>query len=390
MTPDDHRHAGEGAQRGTAAAMCLPQEAPREAPPPRRPGRLYVVDGLRLLSALMVAVHHYTGTARVQRPGNPVWGQPVSHLLPGVFPFTSYGWIGVEFFFVISGFVICMTCWGRRPRDFFLSRVVRLYPAYCFAVVFTSTVVALWPVVFRPLLPTQDLLNLSMLQQGLGQPPVDGVYWTLWSELRFYLVFLLVVARGLTYRRVVVFTCVWGTVAAFAPTSGIPFLVSVADPDSAWFFIAGLTLYLIHRFGPNALLWCMLGMAWVMSQHELVHRVQAEGVSSWSGALVLYTAFLGVMLYVALGRTDHIRWRWLATAGALTYPLYLLHGPAGLTAIHYLHSRVPAPALVTGLLAAALALSWLVHHLVEEPLSRLLKQGLRTAWSRTDRLPTRD
>uniref|UniRef100_A0AAU2VA93 Integral membrane protein n=1 Tax=Streptomyces sp. NBC_00003 TaxID=2903608 RepID=A0AAU2VA93_9ACTN len=35
-------------------------------------------------------------------------------------------------FFLISGFVICMSCWGKPLGDFFVSRVVRLYPAYWF------------------------------------------------------------------------------------------------------------------------------------------------------------------------------------------------------------------------------------------------------------------
>lgn len=63
----------------------------------------------------MVAAHHYAGTDRPNRPGNPIWGRPVSHVMPTVFHVAAYGWIGVEIFFVISGFVVCMSCWGRPP-----------------------------------------------------------------------------------------------------------------------------------------------------------------------------------------------------------------------------------------------------------------------------------
>ncbi len=68
------------------------------------------------------------------------------------------------------------------------------------------------------------LLSLTMLQSGSGVRDVDGVYWTLWSELRFYLLFLEVVWTGLTYRKVVLFCCVWGASAVLAPAAGLPLL----------------------------------------------------------------------------------------------------------------------------------------------------------------------
>lgn len=189
---------------------------------PRRRPRLYAIDGIRLMAALMVALHHYAGTRRVDQPHNLVWDRPVSDIMPTVYRFAAYGWIGVEIFFVISGFVICMSCWGRSPRQFFVSRVIRLYPAYWFATAFTTAVLVALPGVWDRLRLRDVLLNLTMLQTGSGVRNVDGVYWTLWSELRFYLLFLAVVATGLTYRKVVVFCCVWGTAAMLAPVSGFP------------------------------------------------------------------------------------------------------------------------------------------------------------------------
>ncbi|MFD4527409.1 acyltransferase family protein [Streptomyces sp. NPDC058470] len=359
-------------------------EPPSAAGGARRKPRLYVIDALRLVAALMVALHHYIGTYRANQPDNLIWGRPVSEIFPSLFPFATYGWIGVEFFFVISGFVICMSSWGRRARDFFVSRVIRLYPAYWFAVLFTTAVLTLWPAQFTALPSVKVILNLSMLQQGEGAPAVDGVYWTLWSELRFYVIFMLVVATGLTYRKVVLFCCVWGALAAVAPNSGVPLLVTVANPEAAWFFIAGLALYLMHRFGQDLLLWGILGLAWVMSQNQLPARISVEKVSSWSGSLILYTLFLLLMVGIALGLTDRIQWKWLATAGSLSYPFYLLHYAIGTTLIHYLHQDIDARLLVPALIIAMLALSWLVHRFVEVPLARKLKQGLTSAFSRLD------
>ena len=110
--------------------------------------RLYAIDGIRLLAALMVTVHHDAGTWRDNQLGNRGSGRPASEVFPHLFPIASYSAavIGVQFFFVISGFVICMSCWGRLPRDFFVSRVIRLYPAYWFGVLSTTfLVLTLWP-----------------------------------------------------------------------------------------------------------------------------------------------------------------------------------------------------------------------------------------------------
>lgn len=369
--------------------LAPPRRASTSSPSPRavvrdRAGRrLYAIDGIRLLAALMVAVHHYAGTNRVNQPGNLVWDRPVSEIMPTVFRFASYGWIGVEIFFVISGFVICMSCWGRTPRQFFTSRVIRLYPAYWCAIVFTTAVLVALPGVWGRLRTRDVLLNFTMLQSGSGVMNVDGVYWTLWSELRFYLLFLAVVWTGLTYRKVVVFCCVWGAAAMLAPVAKLPLLDLIANPSGAWYFIAGLALYLMHRFGQDLLLWGILAMAWLMGQRELGIRIdEVEHVSGWRGSVLIFTVFLLAMVAIALGATDRIRWRWLVTAGALTYPLYLMHYAAGTTFINRLRDTMDARLLVVSVIAGFLLLSWAVHRFVERPVAGLLKRGLDTSFAR--------
>ncbi|MFF5566737.1 acyltransferase family protein [Streptomyces sp. NPDC012623] len=391
--------------RGTESGAPIPVRPPavQRAPAPDRPAgtsggpagsragagrRLYAIDGIRLLAALMVAAHHYAGTRRVDRPGNLVWDRPVSDLMPTVFRLASYGWIGVEIFFVISGFVICMSCWGRTPRQFFVSRVIRLYPAYWFAVAFTTAVLIALPGVWdRP--RTRDvLLNLTMLQAGSGVAHIDGVYWTLWSELRFYLLFLAVVWTGLTYRKVVLFCCAWGAVAMLAPVSRLPLLELLANPEGAWYFIAGLALYLMHRFGQDLLLWGILAMAWLMGQYELGQRIdEVERVSGWRGATLVFTVFLLVMVAIALGATDRVQWRWLVTAGAMTYPLYLTHYAAGTALIPHLRSTMDPRLLVVTVIAGCTVLAWLVHRFVERPVSGMLKRGLDRAFARPGSAP---
>lgn len=94
-----------------------------------RDGRLAAVDGLRLLAAIAVAAYHFVGT-----PTPDFWGTDTARDLPDVaptlHPVSGYGWLGVEAFFLISGFVICMSCWGRSPAQFAVSRLGRLFPVY--------------------------------------------------------------------------------------------------------------------------------------------------------------------------------------------------------------------------------------------------------------------
>ena len=62
---------------------------------------------------------------------------------------------------------------------------------------------------------SQVAANLTMLQNPLGVHDIDPSYWTLAVELRFYLLFAIVLAIGVTYRRVVYFCVVWLAVSVF-------------------------------------------------------------------------------------------------------------------------------------------------------------------------------
>jgi peptidoglycan/LPS O-acetylase OafA/YrhL len=247
----------------------------------------------------------------------------------------------------------------------------------------TTAVLVALPGVWDRQRPRDTLLNFTMLQAGSKVGNVDGVYWTLWSELRFYLLFLVVVAMGLTYRRVVLFCCLWGAAAMLAPVAKFHLLELIANPEGAWYFIAGLALYLMYRFGQDLLLWGILGMAWLMGQRELGLRIdEVEHVSGWRGSVAIFTAFLLIMVAIALGATDRVQWKWLVTAGAMTYPLYLMHYVAGTTLIHRLKDTMDARLLVAVVIAGFMALSWLVHRLVERPVAGLMKRGLDTSFAR--------
>lgn len=337
--------------------------------------RLYVLDGLRVVAALLVVLFHYTA---VDEP----WGKRTDTVFSGFYVFSQYGWIGVELFFLISGFVICMSTWGRPLGDFAISRVSRLYPAYWIAVSATAAVMAIWPVYRRVESFTQVMTNLTMLQHGMGVRDIDGAYWTLFAELKFYVLFALVVAWGVTYKRCVLFCALWTLLGVVDYTSGGDLLDMWAMPLYSPYFVAGIAFYLMYRFKPTAILWAIVGLSFLLGEHNIEKRVHfsaspgRHSVGVWPAQLMLALFFL-IMAFVALRKLDHVRWAWLTTAGAVTYPLYLLHENIGLTFVTILRDQCPAPALAAGIAVAIAAISYLLHRYAERPLGKRLRVSLR-------------
>lgn len=352
-----------------------------ETPKPRgRPPRLYVLDGLRLVAALYVVTYHYTAyNAHSPHP----WGRPVHQVFPFFSRISSYGFLGVELFFLISGFVICMTGWGRTPKEFLISRVTRLFPAYWFSILTTTAFAMLfggsWLRYGRNV--EQVTTNLTMLQDPLKVMDADGVYWTLWCELCFYLLFLFVVQRGLSYKRVVSFAGIWLIAGVVCSGSGSSVLDTLTMPGQAPYFCAGMAMYLIYRYGADLLTLGLTGFCYLLSLHQLTVALPAVNSNvghplRWGAAAAFVTGCYAVLLAAATHRLDWIRWSGLTTAGALTYPLYLLHEHIGWAVILHLHDKVPAWVLVGGLTAGFCYLAWLVHRFVERPAARYIKRGL--------------
>ncbi|WP_327289356.1 acyltransferase family protein [Streptomyces sp. NBC_01198] len=337
--------------------------------------RLYVLDGLRLVAALMVVAYHYLGYNR-----SYPWGRDNQEIFPLPHRFAVYGWLGVYLFFLISGFMICMSCWGRTPRQFAVSRFIRLYPAYWVALIATSTMLWLSPDVSNPRL-TDVLTNATMIQQGLGTPNIDGVYWSLWAELRFYLIFAVVAVMGATYRRVVSFCVIWLVAALVAEHADNDLLTVLADPVYAPFFIGGVAMYLLYRFGHRTGPWLLIAASWLDGLHQMSGL--AAGASNvakthvyWSISVGVMTVFYVLVTAVALGRLKAFNWQWLTVAGSITYPLYLIHEDLGWEVIRYSHDLMPPYVLLVGLVAVMLLAAYLVNRLIEQPAARRLKQWL--------------
>ncbi|MEU1589580.1 acyltransferase [Micromonospora sp. NPDC005710] len=328
--------------------------------------RLYEVDLLRFAAALMIVLLHYTFSR----------GETDYDFAPSLGAVTQYGYLGVELFFLISGMVVLMSVWGRTAREFVASRVSRLYPAFWVAVTLTAATVAIaGPQGRNDVTVAQYVANLSMFPQLADIEYVESVYWTLWSEWRFYLILFAFSLVGITERRT--HWLLWGWLASSVALEAFPVppgahaaLALIVQPQFSHYFIAGMALYMVHRFGFTARLGLLLSACYANAVREADSRVDelvADGMTPTLvvAALVILAIFV-VMTLAATGGLRWMRWRGLSHLGAMTYPLYLIHFSLGVVAFN---AMVPAvdPWLALPLVIAAMcAASWLISVKVED------------------------
>lgn len=351
--------------------------------------RFRMLDGLRFLAALMVMAYHYMGREQV------FWGEPVRDVFPGVSPFAAYGALGVQLFFVISGFVILMSAEGRGIGAFVASRVSRLYPAYWFGVLAT-TALTVWiaPDLFDGVSLPQVLLNLTMTQEGFGVQSIDGVYWTLWIELLFYVLIALFLLAGITERRILVLAVAWPLAGAVAQLLAMPVAAGVLSASFSPLFATGMLIYLIRSRGHSRLRWAGLALTVLLAVYQTVTGFLAgtmsqdteRDLSPLVGAAIVLV-LIGLVMLVTLTPLAARGPRWLVLAGALTYPVYLLHEHWGWWVLSWaspMAGKWGAVALAAGISIAAAAL---VERFVERPLRPLLSRGVKACFPRPAAAP---
>ncbi|GAA3557980.1 hypothetical protein GCM10022419_043290 [Nonomuraea rosea] len=339
------------------------------------------LDLLRFIAALAVVAFHYLVAYA------SVWGDRPAELFPALAPIAGLGILGVELFFIISGFVILMTVWGRGLGGFARSRLVRLYPAYWLSLAAIAAVYGLTgaKALDPKLSPGGYLLNATMFQrlfkERFGVADASGVYWSLWAELRFYLLISILVIVGVTYRRVLVFAGVWLVAAVGAELLGNEVVNEIVMPRYAPYFVAGMALYLIHKYGSAWLPWLYVVAGYGISIHsalERVHdRIDLAGFKNMPvtdlSVIIAITVIFGVTAIGALGLLRLKPSRTLTALGGITYPLYLFHGVVAVLLIPALTGELPPWAVATVTFLAAVVLSYLVYSFAERPIQRLLK-----------------
>lgn len=290
--------------------------------------------------------------------------------LPLFGPIDTFGQLGVDIFFIISGFVVpySISLHNEKPiRSFIIRRFLRLYPLYWLSVFFAALVAA-------DAVPLGKLLaNLTMPQYYIGIPGLLGVYWTLAFELLFY---ALTVAAWL---------CGWRVGEASTRVMlvlGMAAVLACAAGSRFWQLPlpAGLLMYLL----------LMIYGTWLRSAGERPARVLAMSAAvvavliagcwlfystgrtqfTWENMALKFA--LAPVLFVALKSLPLLHWRPLVYLGVISYPLYHFHQPL-FEALTALTAGWPTESLFATLpkWAAAVALSTILHHFVEAPCIRL-------------------
>ena len=151
--------------------------------------RFYELDLLRFGAAASVVLFHYGFRGYA---ADHMTDMPYLSLASTV----KYGYLGVDLFFLISGFVILMTACAGSARHFVASRVARLYPAFwaCCTLTFLVTLIAGGGRFSASL--NQYAANMTMFSGFFGVPSIDGAYWSLFVEMRFYLLVFVVLLLG--------------------------------------------------------------------------------------------------------------------------------------------------------------------------------------------------
>jgi peptidoglycan/LPS O-acetylase OafA/YrhL len=221
-----------------------------------------------------------------------------------------------------------------------------------------------------------------MLQGAIGTPDLDGSFWTLWTEARFYVILAVFIVVGITRQRVVAFATLWpvlGTIVAHTHNS---LLSTLLIADYAPYFAGGMLLYVIYRDGHDLGTWLLVGVqslfaaVFAAGHYPLSIANTAMWPASQAVVAVISFACFGLVALVTLTRISRHSARWMTFLGALTYPLYLVHQKVGLYVIHLVHGDVSPWAAMGAAALLSLSLAIVLHLAVEKPLGGRLRLAM--------------
>ncbi len=335
-------------------------------------GTVHSIQLLRFVAAAMVVIYHsyvsfIPSSLLEHSSGTSYW--------------VGFGKVGVHIFFVISGYIMYVTCFYRKriisSYDFILRRILRLYPVYWIFVVLY--------IIYDQLSGIMPSLSaLQFIELLLLVPPssslIIGPAWTLSFEMYFYLIFgaaiVLGARRGAIAVSVFLFVSA-GIGAIFRPDSAVAALVtnSLLIEFAMGVWVARLTtIVVIHRrMGWLAIAGAVAGFAGGLAWgYDLIPSALVWGIPS---------TFLiaGVVVLEQRKNSGHFSFfRRLSWLGNSSYSLYLLHLLIIETLMRlYVTTKYDVKVVTFVILSTVLAiiLSVIFHNIIERPLIKFLHNG---------------
>jgi peptidoglycan/LPS O-acetylase OafA/YrhL len=315
--------------------------------------RLGIVDALRGIATLAVCFFHLNYHV-------------VSHLPSELAKsLLSYGWLGVEVFFVISGFVIpySMHRAGYRLPDyglFVVKRVARVDPPYFIAI--ALTLFLSWLSAKAPgyrgerfqFSTTQLLFHVAYLNAFYPEEWYQTAFWTLAIEFQFYLLVGLIfplIAHERPVPRLSIFA-ILGAASLFIPQQ------HAFIPCWLFLFMLGILAFQRHAgLVGGAGFWVILVLLVLGAWHNL----------GWLIAIVGAAAACAI---VFLNTTNKV----LLFFGSLSYSLYLIHGPIATRIFNiggrYFNGLWADVLLFCFAVSVCIGVAFLLHRYVEVPAMR--------------------
>lgn len=336
-------------------------------------GRLTGVESLRGVAALLVVAVHTRGVLSMQGPA--AFGD-----------FWVFGRAGVDFFFVLSGFIIAFVHFKDLGKpdalgSFWIKRLLRIYPAYWIVL---AGFLALLLVSPTPGRSERDLAHVacSFLLCPEQAEPVLGVGWSLRHELLFYAVF----STAIISRRLgTVMFAAWG--AGIAWNAGVYATTGVAWFSGALGTIVFRGFNMAFFFGMAVAVLTSKGWTWrpglvaVLGGAGFLATGMYESygpvvMQEWPIRTLAYAVSAAAILYgtATLDRARSIRVPAFAMQlGTSSYSIYLVHVPV-LLLLEYVtrgvRSHIPPEVSFVVLGTCAVGAGVIFSLLVEQPLGR--------------------
>jgi peptidoglycan/LPS O-acetylase OafA/YrhL len=318
--------------------------------------RFYILDLMRFLAAVAVVFYHYS-----------VYFDASAATLVEL---SKYGYLGVDFFFLLSGFVIMASAQNRTPFAFAFARALRIYPAFIVCLLVTVAI-SYWA--GDAVIPAKNIiLNATILNDYLSVANIDGVYWTLQAELKFYgCVFLLLLSGLFAYYRY--WIALWLATAILYYFFHQPFFMGwFINPSYSYYFIAGVCAFLLSKNNRDWIIQlCFLVSALfgVIVAGEQAKQFVLNPTSVFIvNVQIIVTIFFVFFFALSQGlfNMKAVPW-WWGYLGAISYPLYLLHNRAGKALIERHLGDLNIYVLVSLVAVSIVIIALVIHLLVEKP-----------------------